>query len=289
MSLMINKKLFRRLATLVAMVLVAGCGSAPPPPELVDARAAYAKAQNGPAASVAPAQLHEAKNALDSAESSFSDQPDSEKTKDLSYFAQRKAQWADAQGSTAQAIAARDKANADASKYATQGLAAARGELAHTKQALASETEARKAAEKRARDAIDKLAMAGALSIKEEARGTVIVLPGSVLFASAKWDLLPAAQDKLNAVAEALKNQQDDSKIVVEGHTDSQGTPASNLELGMRRATTVKDYFLSRGLKSEHISSIGIGQARPIADNSSPEGRANNRRVEIIITPIERR
>jgi outer membrane protein OmpA-like peptidoglycan-associated protein len=281
--------MIRSLAALLAAIFIVGCSSAMPPPELVDARSAYAKAQNGPAASIAPAQLHEAKNALDAAESSFSDQPDTEKTKDLSYFAQRKAQWAEAQGSTLQAIAARDKANADASKYAATNLVAARGELSRTKQALASETEARKAAEKRARDAIDKLAMAGALSIKEEPRGTVIVLPGSVLFASAKWDLLPAAQEKLNAVAEALKNQQDDSKIVVEGHTDSQGTPASNVELGTRRAETVRNYLLTRGLKGDHISSVGIGQSRPIADNSSPEGRANNRRVEIIITPIERR
>jgi outer membrane protein OmpA-like peptidoglycan-associated protein len=285
---MIKTPWIRSLAAAAALFVV-GCGSAQPPPELVDARSAYAKAQNGPAASVAPAQLHEAKNALDSAESSFSDQPDSEKTKDLSYFAQRKAQWAHSQGEIATATAARDKANADASKYAATNLAAARGELSRTKQALATESEARKAAEKRARDAIDKLAMAGALAIKEEPRGTVIVLPGSVLFASAKWDLLPAAQDKLNAVAEALKNQQDDSKILVEGHTDSQGTPASNVELGTRRAETVKNYLLTRGLKPEHISSVGIGQVRPIADNSSPEGRANNRRVEIIITPIERR
>jgi outer membrane protein OmpA-like peptidoglycan-associated protein len=292
----VTKRFLRNVAVVVTAVILAACGSAPPPPELVDARAAYAKAQNGPAASVAPAQLHEAKTALDSAESAFSDAPDAPKTRDLAYVAQRKAQWADAQGGTAQAIATRDKALADANKLTSAGLAQARGELSRTKQALnmtaeqlAAEKKAREAAEKRMRDALDRLAVAGALSIKEEPRGTVIVLPGSVLFQSAKWDLLPTAQEKLNAVADALKNQQDESKIVVEGHTDSQGSESSNLELGTKRALTVKDYLVSRGVKSDHISSIGIGQSRPIADNRSPEGRANNRRVEIIITPIERR
>ena len=69
-------------------------------------------------------------------------------------------------------------------------------------------------------------------------RGTVIVLPGSVLFASSKSDLLPGAQEKLGTVAEALKNRQDESKITVEGHTDSQGSESSNLDLGTRRAST---------------------------------------------------
>ncbi len=100
---------------------------------------------------------------------------------------------------------------------------------------------------------------------------------------------MPGAQEKLGTVAEALKNRQDESKITVEGHTDSQGSESSNLDLGTRRALTVKDFLVSRGIKSEHITSVGIGQSRPIADNHTPEGRANNRRVEIIITPIERR
>jgi outer membrane protein OmpA-like peptidoglycan-associated protein len=76
---------------------------------------------------------------------------------------------------------------------------------------------------------------------------------------------------------------------VVEGHTDSRGTPTSNQVLSESRARAVMDYLVSRGVLAQAITSVGIGQARPIADNASPEGRANNRRVEIIIKPREAR
>jgi outer membrane protein OmpA-like peptidoglycan-associated protein len=89
-------------------------------------------------------------------------------------------------------------------------------------------------------------------------------------------------------VAEALKNQAD-HRMVVEGHTDSQGTESSNMELSMKRAQSVRDYLVSRGVPTEIISATGLGQSRPVADNHSAEGRANNRRVEIIVQPVEKR
>ena len=113
----------------------------------------------------------------------------------------------------------------------------------------------------------------------------VITLSGSVLFASAKWDLLPAAQVRLNDVANALTKEDPLSKIVVEGHTDSQGAPGYNQELSQHRAQVVRDYLVSRGIAGDRISAQGIGPTRPIADNASPEGRANNRRVEIVVQP----
>jgi outer membrane protein OmpA-like peptidoglycan-associated protein len=287
---------------LVAMLLVS-CATPPAPRELVDARAAYNKAQSGAAGKLNPAEVHEAKVALDNAESAYQADAESPRTRDMSYVAQRKAEWAEAIGKASESQKQREQAQLEVQQLtqqrlgaAQQGLQAAQGELSKTKQALnmtaeqlAAEKKAREIAEKRARDAMDKLAVAAALSIKEEPRGTVIILPGSVLFASNKWELLPAAQEKLNHVADALKNQQDDSKIVVEGHTDSQGTEASNQELGTKRAESVRNYLVQRGVKAAHISAVGIGQGRPIADNRTAEGRANNRRVEIIITPIERR
>jgi outer membrane protein OmpA-like peptidoglycan-associated protein len=99
---------------------------------------------------------------------------------------------------------------------------------------------------------------------------------------------LPGAQQKLDQVAEALKNQAD-HKMIVEGHTDSQGTESSNIELSQRRAQSVRDYLVSRGVPSDIITSTGLGQSRPVSDNSTPTGRANNRRVEIIVQPVEKR
>ena len=116
----------------------------------------------------------------------------------------------------------------------------------------------------------------------------VITLSGSVLFASNKDALLPAAQERLGQVGDALKTQ-DDHKIVVEGHTDSQGSAQSNQGLSERRAQAVVSFLIARGVPVDQIRAQGLGPSRPIADNTSPEGRANNRRVEIIVQPVEGR
>jgi outer membrane protein OmpA-like peptidoglycan-associated protein len=294
---------WRSVALALCAALLVACATPAAPKELLDARSAYNRAQSGPAGRLNPAEVHEAKVALDQAEQAFEADAESQHTKDMAYVAQRKSEWAAATGNASDSQKQRDDAQRELQTLtqgnlakAQAGLQQTQGELSKTKQALnmtaeqlAAEKKARQIAEKRARDAMDKLAVAAALSIKEEPRGTVIILPGSVLFASNKYDLLPAAQEKLNHVADALKNQQDESKIVVEGHTDSQGTEQSNQVLGTNRATAVMNYLIGRGVKKDHISAVGIGQGRPVADNKSAEGRANNRRVEIIITPIERR
>jgi outer membrane protein OmpA-like peptidoglycan-associated protein len=113
----------------------------------------------------------------------------------------------------------------------------------------------------------------------------VITLSGGVLFASNHSDLLPSAQAKLNDVAAALTKQDTESKINVEGFTDSQGDASYNQELSQRRAQTVRDYLVSRGISSDRVTAQGFGLTRPVADNASPEGRANNRRVEIVVQP----
>jgi outer membrane protein OmpA-like peptidoglycan-associated protein len=287
---------------LALVLLMIGCGSSLPPRELVDARTAYEKAKTGQAAQLKPEVVHEAKVALDQAEAAFNDDATSDRTRDLSYVAERKAELAIAQGAQAAAIQQKEQAGRDLLSLQAAGLQKAQGELSATKQQLAAQGEklqmtgaqlaeekkARAEAEKRARDAMDKLAVAAALAIKEEPRGTVITLPGNVLFQSAKWDLLPGAQAKLDAVADALKNQAD-HKMIVEGHTDSQGNSAENDVLSQKRAQTVRDYLVSRGVPANIISSTGLGQSRPVADNRTPEGRQNNRRVEIIVQPIEKR
>ena len=297
------------LCLVLPAALLIGCASTLAPKQLVDARAAYQRAETSKGAGLMPVPLHEAKLALDVAEASFVNDAELDRTIGLAYVAERKAKLAEAQGITADQVAQNAQAQKQLASMqsqdlantkqglanAQQGLVNAQGELSRTQgqlnmtaEQLAAEKKAREAADKRAREAMDKLGMAAALSIKEEPRGTVIILPGSVLFASNKWELLPGAQVKLDAVAEALKNQSD-HKMVVEGHTDSQGTEASNMELRQKRAQSVRDYLVARGVKQETINAMGIGQVRPIADNKSPEGRANNRRVEIIVQPIEKR
>ncbi len=131
---------------------------------------------------------------------------------------------------------------------------------------------------------MDNLAKMAAL--KQEARGLVITLSGAVTFVTNESTLLPAATASLNNVAAALKATPD-RNIIVEGHTDSVGSHAYNMDLSQRRAEAVRLYLISQGVPQEMIKAQGIGPDRPVADNRSPEGRANNRRVEIIISPAE--
>jgi OOP family OmpA-OmpF porin len=70
--------------------------------------------------------------------------------------------------------------------------------------------------------------------------------------------------------------------VTVEGHTDSVGSDAYNMKLSQRRADTVRDYMISKGIASDRVTSEGFGETRPIASNDTAEGRAQNRRVEII-------
>ncbi len=71
-------------------------------------------------------------------------------------------------------------------------------------------------------------------------------------------------------------------RVRVEGHTDSIGTDAYNQALSERRANSVRDYMVGRGIAVGRLNSVGRGETRPVASNSTADGRAQNRRVEII-------
>jgi outer membrane protein OmpA-like peptidoglycan-associated protein len=274
---------------LAAIFTTAGCSATLPPNELLTARANYTRASAGPAAQLAPSDLDSAKKTLDTAEASFKNDGDTPETKDLAYAAARNAEIAEARARTMQANQTKDLTNANASaneknraQVTAAELVAAKGQLATQGQALATERERREDADRRAAQAAADLAKFA--SVKQDpVRGMVITLSGGVLFESAKWTLLPAAQTKLNDVADALTKQDKDSTMVVEGHTDSQGKADMNQELSQKRADAVRTYLVSRGIAADRITAQGLGPSRSIADNASPEGRANNRRVEIVV------
>ncbi|CAN5857293.1 hypothetical protein BH11MYX2_BH11MYX2_02910 [soil metagenome] len=290
----------------IAGLCVAGlsaCASHKPPVELIDARAAYSHAEESNAAKMTPAELHVAEVSLQEAEHAYSDDAESQKTKDLAYIAQRKAQRAEALGNAAAATAAKGSMEQTVSKTQEaiidnqqkklgakdQALANKQNELQNQVAATESERAARTkaeadkaAAEKKAQDAMD--ALAKSLAVKADTRGTVITLSGGVLFATNKAAILPGAQAQLNQVADALKTQAE-QHITIEGHTDNQGNDAINADLSARRAAAVRDYLVVRGVSSNAISTSGLGSTRPIADNKTVEGRSMNRRVEIIVAP----
>jgi outer membrane protein OmpA-like peptidoglycan-associated protein len=274
------------------------CAASLPPQDLVSARNAYNRASNdGTTAKVNPSDMDSAHKQLDVAEESFRENGDTQGTRDQAYLALRRTEYAEviartrrtdqATGATVDAMHADEKqtvaGTAAALARSKTALASQDSALAAGKVALKDEKTRREEAEKRAAQAMADLAKFA--TVKQEARGMVITLSGSVLFASAKWELLPAAQLKLNDVANALIKEDPLSKIVVEGHTDSQGGVPFNQELSQKRAQAVRDYLVSRGIASDRIVSQGFGPSRSIADNASPEGRANNRRVEIVVQP----
>jgi outer membrane protein OmpA-like peptidoglycan-associated protein len=272
-----------------ACMVVAGCSHSVPP-ELADARSAYARAANGPAAQQTPADLHNAHQALQEAENSFKEDGDSRNTRDRAYVAARKARMAEVLASTAEAKqeAAKWKAHSEsvedqALKAARSNLSSARSNLSSTQQQLADERAKREEAEKRAAQAFADLARIA--QVEKQSRGTVITLPGGVLFESGKSELLSSAEARLTQVADTLVTSSPDSTMVVEGHTDSQGNDQYNQKLSQSRADSVRSYLVQHGVAPDRITAKGMGEAAPVADNKSVEGRANNRRVEIIVQP----
>ena len=284
------------MKTLTYLIIIASagllisCAASVPPPELVSAREAYQRASTGQAAQLVPAELHKAKQALAVAESSFQEDATSFRTRDLAYVADRKAKLADALAVTAVENAAATKANKEYDATQTEIVKNAKAEVTALEasgliagEQLASSELARRDAEKRAAEAQAELAKLA--SVKEDARGTVITLSGSVFFASNKSVLLPAAQSQLNQVADALMVTKE-RKLTVEGHTDSQGESDYNQELSRQRADAVRSYIIARGYPGALIHAQGMGEDKPVADNASAEGRANNRRVEIIVERV---
>jgi len=88
----------------------------------------------------------------------------------------------------------------------------------------------------------------------------------------------------LDKVAELLKNSPK-MRLIIEGHTDDQGSDESNYALSRRRAAAVKTYIVSKGIRPDVMRTYGYGKRRPITEDTSDRGRALNRRVEFILTP----
>jgi len=106
-----------------------------------------------------------------------------------------------------------------------------------------------------------------------------LILKG-VHFESNKSDLTPDSREILDAVGESLRAWPD-VEIEIQGHTDSQGSDAHNLELSEARANAVRDYFIAYGIDPARMTAVGYGEAHPIASNDNAAGRAENRRVEL--------
>ena len=120
------------------------------------------------------------------------------------------------------------------------------------------------------------------LQARETERGLLVTL-GDVLFATGRAELLPVALPRMDKLAGFL-NQFPEKQLLIEGYTDSVGSDAMNRELSMRRADAVKSALVQRGVNPSRMVAQGYGESFPVATNASPEGRAMNRRVEVVVT-----
>ena len=110
-------------------------------------------------------------------------------------------------------------------------------------------------------------------------------MPGNVTFATDSSDLSPAFFDVLNSVGKVL-NEFDQTVVEVAGHTDSTGSEQYNQALSERRAGSVATYLRGQGVMSERMITVGMGELRPVADNTTAAGRHATRRVAITMVPV---
>jgi outer membrane protein OmpA-like peptidoglycan-associated protein len=263
---------------IVVASMVAGCASTAPTKEIADANAAYLGAASGPAHDLDPAGLDVANARLQAAMESFRAEGDTYRTRDLAYVAMRKAQEAD---SRARALELVQKVNLAEQQVRTTQAEQATSVTGQAR--LEAETQRREAAEEQAQRSLSDLH--GIATVREDSRGTVITLSGGMLFTSGDTELLPIALPRLKHVADALAAADPNSIIKVCGFTDSEGTDGYNLWLSRRRAQVVKKYLIEHGVSPERVSSLGFGRAQPVASNRTSDGRAMNRRVEIVLAP----
>lgn len=188
---------------------------------------------------------------------------------------------AQAQAARAQAEAARVRANAATAQAAAsrRETNAAQNQTAvaqnQTARALSEASDARAETEELQRQITD-------LNAQITDRGMVVTL-GDVMFETGMSELRGGTPDNLDKLV-AFLDRFESRTVMIEGHTDSVGSESSNQALSQRRADSVQAYLANNGIARNRISSHGLGENSPIADNESPTGRQQNRRVEVIIS-----
>ncbi|MEC7120195.1 MAG: OmpA family protein [Pseudomonadota bacterium] len=114
--------------------------------------------------------------------------------------------------------------------------------------------------------------------------GWLLDFPDRILFEVNAYDIAPERQPHLAQLATRLRSI-NIQKLRIQGHTDNTGSAEHNRELSQNRAWAVTKIMQASGFDPQHIQTVGYGSDRPIASNDTPEGRANNRRVAVVIVP----
>lgn len=279
-----TSRYYSQAAMVIAAALTLGaCATRQPPAGLETARTEVQRAGSNPdVVRHAALELKAATDTLARAERAWREDGDGAEADSLAYIARQRANTAQAvaQARTAddQLKEASDQANRMRLDARTREAEAARGQARAAQsqvaqaQAQADQANARAAAlESRLKE----------LQAQQTERGLLVTL-GDVLFEFGKANLLPTSGQRLDKLAEFLR-QYPDRRLLIEGHTDSVGSSSANQTLSERRAQSVQQALLMRGVDAGRMTTRGYGKDYPVANNSTPEGRALNRRVEVVI------
>jgi outer membrane protein OmpA-like peptidoglycan-associated protein len=272
------------VGAVVSAVLLAACASTPKGIEELDqARADVETLASDPLAQQAAGQeLSNARSSLQQAENALKDR-DSKEVVHYSFLASQQSKTgmqrveeARSKEQVAQGEAERNRVLLESRTREAEAARASAEEQARSAQAQAQQAQAALQEAEKARQELAEL------QAKQTERGMVLTL-GDVLFDTAASTLKPGAGTVLDRVASFLK-ENEGTKVLIEGHTDSRGSDQYNEELSQRRALAVADALAFRGIDRGRVEAVGRGEALPVASNDTAAGQQQNRRVELVFS-----
>jgi outer membrane protein OmpA-like peptidoglycan-associated protein len=270
---------FKTLSIVAILALLSACGGVPEKDSILqNAKTAIDQLKADPQAH-SLAATYDAEKALEKAENA----KDAEEMRYLAYLTEKQAEIAS------------ETAKRKAAEAEVVELGKRRDEMQLSAREREIDSKSREAeiAKEQAQMALDEAAALSSknkqlqdqlneLKGKQTDKGLMVTLGDDVLFSTGKSDLLPGAQRTIGMIVSVLK-QQANRNVLVEGHTDSRGTDEFNLDLSERRANAVREALIMQGIAPERILARGLGESRPVADDTTDAGMQQNRRVEITI------
>jgi outer membrane protein OmpA-like peptidoglycan-associated protein len=269
---------YRHIIAIAVLGFLAACASEPKRvAQLDEARSKVEALSKEPLAQeVASKELSAAQENLKRADEALEKGEPEEQVAHLAYLAKQNAEIGQTRIDEAEARELVAQGEADRTKV----LLDARTQEVEMAKQRAAEAELTAAA--KSEEADSARAALAELQAKETERGMVLTL-SDVLFDTAAATLKPGATIAIDRLAKYLESSPE-SRLIIEGHTDSQGSEAYNEDLSRRRAEAVAEELVTRGIASDRFEVIGRGEGYPVANNGTAEGRQQNRRVEIVFS-----
>jgi outer membrane protein OmpA-like peptidoglycan-associated protein len=282
------------VAAAVGAVLLTACASAPKTlPEVEQARSDVQILARDPLGEqIASKELSDARNSLQGAELALKE-GHKQDALHYAYLASQQAKTGEARVNEERAKQEVGRGEAERNRVLLEARTTEAERAAASAKAQAAQADAaRQQAEASRQEALSAKAQSedmqrqlAELQAKQTDRGMVLTL-GDVLFDTGASSLKPGADRVMERVASFMQKNTD-TKVMIEGHTDSRGSDEYNAELSRRRAGAVQDALASRGIDRNRVEAVGKGEAFPVASNDDPAGRQQNRRVEIVFSDQE--